>query len=132
MRTLFITLLSLLLLSSVASHAQTPLSCNDSIDQAIKEGDLKTLSDFFDDRVKLSLPGTEGYHSNQQASILLSKFFQEYPPTDFTISNIGTARGNTSYCICEYTSNTTIFRTYYLYEIRNGECILIQIMFNKR
>jgi hypothetical protein len=87
--------------------------CSD-INKSIMLGDAQQLSKYLNSTVEMSVLGQEGYFSKAQAVSILSDFFKNNPPKDFTVKQGGSNSENTKFSIGTYTSSTGIFKIYYV------------------
>lgn len=121
-------LVALLILPAVA-FAQAGQK---DIEKAIRNGDSKSLSEYFSSSLELAFPGKEGSFSKTQATVLMGDFFKHFPPSSFKEVHHGTSADNSSYHIGEYRSGDTTFRTYYLCKVKNGAVRIFHLHFEKK
>lgn len=111
-------LLLLTVLSYSGLHAQ-----NDMINKvraAIKTGNSKELSQFFDSMVGLNFDGEKSSYSKSQAEFVLKDFFKKNPPTDFQIIHQGVSKNKSfNYVMGEYKVSGGTFRIYILIKQKN-------------
>ena len=111
-------LLLLTVLSYSGLHAQ-----NDMISKvraAIKTGNSKELSQFFDSMVGLNFDGEKSSYSKSQAEFVLKDFFKKNPPTDFQIIHQGVSKNKSfNYVMGEYKVSGGTFRIYILIKQKN-------------
>ncbi|HPE87014.1 MAG: DUF4783 domain-containing protein [Bacteroidales bacterium] len=127
-RSLF--LLIVLTLSGFFCIAQA--DATEIINQAIEKGNSKTLSTYFNTTLELVFPDNEGSYSKTQATVMAHEFFTLYPPTSFTIKHSGRSADQSLFCLGEYKSKGTLFRTYYLCREQNEKLIIFQLHFEKK
>jgi hypothetical protein len=84
------------------------------INKSIKTGDVQQLSKYFAPYIEMSVLGKEGYFSKVQAVSILSEFFKNNPPRDFTVKHGGSSSENTKFSIGTYTASDGIFKIYYV------------------
>lgn len=96
------------------------------ITESIKKGDSKALTAFLNENIEMAILNDEGIYSKQQAEQVLKKFFENNPPTDFSIIHIG-GKESSRYAIGEYKSNNKNYRiTIYLKDY-NGKPLIHQL-----
>jgi len=81
--------------------------------EALKTGDATLIQSYFTSSIYLELPETRGTYSQNQARLMLDRFFAEKVPTDFKIKESGKAVDSlSSYYIGELITNDGSFTVY--------------------
>jgi hypothetical protein len=94
------------------------------INKYILGGDAQQISKYFHSTVDMSVLGQEGYFSKVQAVPILSDFFKNNPPKEFTVKQGGSNSENTKFSIGTYESATGSFKIYYVVKTeQEGEFI---------
>ncbi|ASB48507.1 DUF4783 domain-containing protein [Alkalitalea saponilacus] len=104
-------------------HGQTEGKLQNEIVVATRNGDSGQLSQYFNDRIELVLPGQSGVYSREQARFLVKDFFDSHPPVSFQVIHQG-VRENATFAIGRYHFNTGQFRILFLTK-RTGDKTLI-------
>ncbi len=119
------------LLFSYTAQAQEKNKSNVVI--AIEQGDAKTISAYFDDKVELGILDIKNFYSKSQAEIILRDFFKENPPSSFAIQHKG-GKDNNQFFIGIYKSGENSYRIYYHLRVKDGKNIipLFKVEKNKR
>jgi hypothetical protein len=109
----FIVLFTAIAVSFVF-FSQTKDVCSD-VNKCVLAGDANQLSKYFRSTVEMSVLGNEGYFSKIQAVSVLTEFFKNNPPKDFTVKQGGSSSDNTKFSIGTYEStNGSAFKVYYV------------------
>lgn len=95
------------------------------ISAAIKSGNAKSLAEFFDTSLEITILNQEGSYSNSQAEAVVKNFFSKNTPSDFQIIHKGDSGGNSKYAIGKLQTANGTFRTY-IYVKQKGDRQLIQ------
>ena len=98
---------------SLAFFFTTKDICSE-INKSITAGDAQQLSKYLSSTVEMSVLGKDGYFSRVQAVSILSEFFRNNPPRDFTVKQGGSSSENTKFSIGNYTSSSGSFKIYYV------------------
>ena len=107
------TALFLAIVAAVTFLAPTKDICSE-VNKCILAGDAQQLSKYFHSTVEMSVLGKEGYFSKVQAVSVLSEFFKNNPPKDFTVKQGGSNSENTKFSIGTYESASGAFKIYYV------------------
>jgi hypothetical protein len=79
--------------------------------KALNSGNAKELSSYFASSIDISLNGTEGAYSADQAQKILADFFSKNPVSGFVTSHKGNSGSGSSYAIGTLkSSNGTTYR----------------------
>ncbi len=100
----------LLIAPSIAMVTPDNLS---SISKAISKGDASALSQFFDDKVEVSILDDENLLDKASAKAALEKFFTKNKPQSYNQVHDGTSKGEGSkYTIGNLKANDITYRVY--------------------
>jgi hypothetical protein len=77
---------------------------------AIKTGNAKNISTFFDNTVDINVKGNKGSFSKSQAQVILNEFFATNKAQSFTVIHTGTS-GASQFCIGKLKTQKGNFRT---------------------
>ncbi|RUT73392.1 DUF4783 domain-containing protein [Ancylomarina longa] len=97
---------------------------------SFKQGNSIGLSEYFGDRVELSIQDKEAIYSKSQAKQIMAKFFREYTPSDFRKKHIGGKPG-ARYVIGDLITNRGNFRINFLLKEQNGKFVVHQLHIEK-
>ncbi|OFY16891.1 MAG: hypothetical protein A2X11_00740 [Bacteroidetes bacterium GWE2_42_24] len=84
------------------------------IEKALTAGNSQLISTYFADHVNLSLPGTDGVYSKEQAGAILKEFFTRHKPTQFKVTHKGKSGEGASYFVGTLTCGAKKFSLYVL------------------
>lgn len=101
-----------LVLLVVSSGFDSMADVFDDILMAMKSSNAKQISGYFNSNVELTVPGSEGVYSKQQAEIILKSFFTQYPPANVTVQHKGASGQGAKYVIAIYESSKSKYRAY--------------------
>jgi hypothetical protein len=90
------------------SLAQDELVSNAKI--AIKSGNSKSMSKYFNDMLDLGFDGNKGSYSKTQAEFVLKDFFQKNPAIDFQYIHKGSSKEGLTYTIGNYQTKNKKYR----------------------
>jgi len=118
-----------LLFSCIEGHAQSNLK---EIASAIKQGDAKELSLFFDKQIDLTFSENTNTYSKNQAEQILQKFFIKVGPTNFVNEQQGTSTANnTRFVIGNMNSESGVYKVYMFFVQKSGQYMLRELRFEK-
>ncbi len=84
-----------------------------AITNALKSGDVDTLSEYFDEDIELAFGDVEDLYSKDEAKALLAKYFSKHKPSSFSPAHQGKSRGADShYVIGDLVMGGKTYRTY--------------------
>lgn len=69
------------------------------ITEAIGEGDSKKIASYFLPSIDLTVESTEDVYSRDQAEMIVNHFFQDHPPTGFSLKHEGKSKLDDYYYI---------------------------------
>ena len=97
---------------------------------AFKQGNSVTLANYFGDRIQLQIHDKEATHSKSQAKQIMTKFFKDFPPTEFKKKHIGGKPG-ARYVIGYLHTKKGNFRINFLLKDTSGKPIVHQLRIEK-
>ncbi len=113
----------------VAGHAQAQIP--DQILNSLKNGNSKTLAEYFNQNVELVVLENDNVYSKAQAQQIVSKFFSTNTPESFSIIHQGGKEG-ARYVIGNLKTNNGSFRVYFLLKTSNGKNYIHQLRIEKQ
>jgi hypothetical protein len=122
-----ITFFAALLFFVQPVQAQIP----DEIIQCLKSGNAKVLSGYFNQNVELMIPDSDNVFSRAQAQLVISDFFSNYPPSNFSIIHQGGKEG-AHYVIGNLITSKGAFRVYFLLKKSEGKDYIHQLRIEKQ
>lgn len=125
----FIFILALYTAAPVV-FAQATGGVPDGISAAIKAGNSREFARYFNTNIELVLPNTEDVYSKTQAELIIKDFFSKNTPSNFVILHQG-GKETSRYAIGTLTTNTGVFRVYFLLKISDGEALIHQLRIEK-
>jgi len=102
---------------------------SENIASAIRSGNSKLLTTYFNSTIEITLPGKEGTFSKVQAEMVMKDFFSKYPPASFDINQKGSSSGGSQFIIGTYKSNNKVYKTYLLLKPVDGQLLIQQLQF---
>ena len=109
--------------------ASVPPGLTENIASAIKNGDSRELSKYFNSTVELVLPGNDGVFSKAQAEMIMKTFFAKSSPVSFTINQKGNSSGGAQFIIGTYRNKSESLNVYILLKPINGVLMIHQMHF---
>lgn len=125
-RKLIVLILGMMALT-FSVQAQIP----DDIVVSIQNGDDVKLASYFNENVELVVQTHDDVYSKAQAQQIVAEFFKANKPRQFTIIHQGGKEG-ARYAIGSLTTNTGIFRVYFLLKTRNNSSFIHQLRIEKQ
>ncbi len=92
----------------------------------IAKGDAESLSEFFNESVEISIPGSSDIYAQAQAKMIIKNFFSNNQPYGFEIVHQG-EKNNTLFVIGTLRTNKGEFRMHLLIKIENNNYIIHQL-----
>jgi len=123
----FILFIAGLLMLPNLVNAQIP----EEILESFKNGDSKTLSEYFNQNVELVVLENDNVYSKAQAQQIVSKFFDQNTPESFNIIHQGGKEG-AKYVIGNLKTDTGSFRIYFLLKTNDGKNYIHQLRIEKQ
>lgn len=108
-------------------QAQIP----DDIVVSIQNGDDVKLASYFNENVELVVQTHDDVYSKAQAQQIVAEFFKANKPKQFNIIHQGGKEG-ARYAIGSLTTNTGVFRVYFLLKTRNNNSYIHQLRIEKQ
>ena len=87
---------------------------NETISSAIKLGNYKELSKFFDTKVELTISNKEASYSKAQAELIIKDFFTKDNVSNYQVIHRGKSPDGAQYAIGTLTTSKGLYRTYVL------------------
>lgn len=114
MQTMKITVLFVLLLSSSGLLAQPNFN---AIINALKAGDIASVSSSMDEQVELAVGNQNGTYPKSQAITMVNTFLQQNKPSGCSLVHSGSARDGASYyCIGSLNAGGKKYRVYIFFK----------------
>ena len=124
----FTSILLAVLLAISVGFAQ---NANETISSAIKLGNYKELSKYFDTKVELTIGAKEDSYSKAQAELIVKDFFAKDKVTNYQVIHKGKSPDGAQYAIGTLTTAQGAFRTYVLTKDVNGAIRVQQLRFEE-
>ena len=103
-----------------------------TITDAIKNGDVETLSKYFDEDVEVAVLDDEDVYDKASAKQKVKGFFDKYQPKSFNQVHQGTSKGKDSqYLIGNLNAGGDTFRVYLYMNVTGGSYLIQEIRFDK-
>ena len=102
---------------------------NKSFQSALEQNDAKGLSEFFALKIDLNLPDAKGLYSKKQAALILADFFKKNEGLVYAVKHQGGAKSATKFDIGELKNDLLSYRTYILYQEKDGSLQIIELRF---
>lgn len=99
---------------------------------AMKSNSAKELANFFNKTVEIRMEGKSANYSKSQAEVVLKKFFEEYPATDFDYTvnfKKGASSSDLKYTIGQYTHDNGSFLVVMLIKKVNNNFLIDTLNF---
>lgn len=126
------TLFKLFILLFSAFTLQAAEDIFDDIGNAIKSGDSKELSRYFNSNVDLTIINQEEVYSKAQAEMVLREFFLKNSPKSFNILHQGVSKEGSRYAIGTLiTSQGVSYRTYFFIKLNGNSAFIQELRFEK-
>lgn len=109
------------------AQAQIP----DDIVVSIQNGDDVKLASYFNENVELVVQTHDDVYSKAQAQQIVAEFFKANKPKQFSIIHQGGKEG-ARYAIGSLTTNTGVFRVYFLLKTRDNNSYIHQLRIEKQ
>ena len=122
-------IISVMMFCKAGFSATVPLGLAENIATAIRSGDSRELSKYFNSTVELVLPGNDGVFSKAQAEMIMKTFFAKSSPVSFTINQKGNSTGGAQFIIGTYKNKSGSLNVYILLKPINGVLMIHQMHF---
>lgn len=94
------------------------------ITNSLKVGDVKSLSQHFDNNLELTILENEAIYSKDQIAVILRDFFSKNKPSDYALVHKGNSGNGAFFQIGELKTSTKTFRTYLYAKNINGKFLI--------
>ena len=101
----------------------------DNISLALKSGNVKELSRYFDTKIELTLLEDEGAYSKDQAEQVVKAFFEKKNVKSFELIHKGSSEQGSQYGIGNLTTDDGTFRTYFYLKQRGSGYYIQELTF---
>lgn len=129
---LLISLIAVLLISQLKAENINNSDIGNEIASAIRIGNARELSKFFNANIDLTILGKEDVYSRAQAEQLLQDFFTRNPPRNFQLMHQSASQSSSQYGIGNYESRTGArFRIYFLIRRIGNQSFIQQFSIEK-
>jgi len=92
-----------------------------AITEAVGAGDSKKIASFFLSSIDLTVESTEDVYSRDQAEMIVRHFFEDHPPTGFTLKHEGKSKLDDYYYIGSLSTKEGSYRlTFFLKKGETG------------
>ena len=99
-----------------------------SISKAMNSGDASALSQFFDDKVELSILDDENLYDKAGAQKALDAFFTKHKPKSYQRVHDGTSKGaGSKYTIGDLKAGNSVFRVYIYMKVAGSKYTIQEI-----
>ena len=105
---------SIFLSACFALSVASAQDANETISSAIKLGNYKELSKFFDTKVELTISNKEASYSKAQAELIIKDFFTKDNVSNYQVIHRGKSPDGAQYAIGTLTTSKGLYRTYVL------------------
>ena len=109
----------------------TSIDINDDITVAMRAGNAKELSVFFNKNIDLNIPNNEGIFSKAQAELIVKDFFDHYTSSSFTILHQGSSKDGAKYSIGSLVTDKGMFRVYYYMKKVEENYLIFELNLNE-
>jgi hypothetical protein len=112
---------SIILISALFIAIQLFADNFDDVAAALKSGNAKQVSTFFNTNLALTIMNDEGTYSKQQAEVIMRNFFTQNPPKQVSIQHRGSSGQGAKYAVAIYECTNGKFRAYiFMKDAGNG------------
>ena len=119
-----------LFFSPFAAFAQSDIL--DNIASAVRSGNSKEVSRYFDSNVEITILDKESVYSKVQAEMVLRDFFAKNPVQSFELMHRGSSGQGSSYGIGTLKTSNQSYRTYYYVKQKGNALNIQEIRFEKQ
>jgi hypothetical protein len=116
---LFVCLVSL----NIDLSGQTS-AIDKQITTALSSGNANEISNYFNSRIDLAIPGSDDNYGKPQATKILQDFFVKFPVKSYKFTKQGNSNDGSLFSIGRLEAGNTAFRVYYLMK-KTGDKYLI-------
>jgi hypothetical protein len=107
---------------------QVAISIEDVI-SAMRVGNASKLSEYFDARVDVSLPGRSDNYSKSQAEMILKDFFHSNKVRSFDVKHRGENKDGSLFCVGTLETSIGAYRAKFFMKNKAGDQVLQEIGF---
>jgi hypothetical protein len=112
---------SIILISALFIAIQLFADNFEDVAAALKSGNAKQVSTFFNTNLALTIMNDEGTYSKQQAEVIMRNFFAQNPPKQVSIQHRGSSGQGAKYAVAIYECTNGKFRAYiFMKDAGNG------------
>lgn len=104
----------------------------DNIAGAVRNGNSKEVSKYFDNNVEITILDRESTYSRVQAEMVLRDFFSKNAVQSFDLIHRGTSGEGSSYGIGKLKTANQTFRTYYFVKQKGNQSLIQEMRFEKQ
>ena len=101
----------------------------DNISLALKSGNAKELSRYFDNKIELTLLDDEGAYSKAQAEQVVKAFFEKKEVKSFELIHKGSSEQGSQYGIGNLSTASGTYRTYFYLKQRGSGYYIQELTF---
>ncbi len=98
-----------------------------AVTKAVAEGNASELVKYFNEKVNISIPGSDGLFSKEQAEVILENFFTKNKVTSFKINHKGGSGEGSLYYIGVLNTKERKYTTYFLLRVIQGRQVIQQL-----
>lgn len=100
----------------------------DGISKALGNGDVESLSRYFDKSVEID----DDFYDKAEAKQVVKKFFSQHPPKSFSLIHQGTSKGEDSkYFIGNLNAGSGTYRVYVYLKLSGKQMVIQELRFDK-
>ncbi len=103
----------------------------DNVVKALENGNVDSLSHYFDNMIDISLSGKSNSYSKSQASVILKSFFRENKVKNFHIIHKGTSKKGAHFGIGNMLTSNGKYRVTFFFRQKENSVILQELRFKK-
>lgn len=97
---------------------------------ALKSGNSKEISRYFDTTIEITLPAKSNSYSKSQGELVLKDFFNDNPVKGFEIIH-ESENGNSQYCIGNLSTSNGTYRTTIFVKQKGEKQVIQELRFEK-
>lgn len=119
---------------TVFAYSQSAMSkkAAETVASYIQTNNTTQMLGFLNDPIDLTLPGSDNSYSKAQASIILKKFFKDFPVKTYITHQTGKSVDGAVFVIGRYeSSNGKKYRVYYLIKEFSGNPLIYLMEFEE-
>ncbi len=123
------TLGTALIVSSLFLVAFNQVLSIDDVISAMRTGNATRLSEYFDARIDVTLPGKSDNYSKSQAEMILKDFFSTNKVRSFEVKHRGENKDGSLFCVGTLVTQSGTYRTKFFMKQKGKEQLLQEIGF---